>query len=346
MPSFRALLPALLGAVSCLAQVPQAPPRLSQTGLYGKSGALAPGVRPFAPQYPLWSDGATKARWILLPKGATIDASEEDAWRFPVGTRVWKEFAFGGRKVETRLMWRATDKDWVFASYHWNAAQTEADLVPAKGQPEVVEIAPGKRHSIPSVVDCKACHDNAGTELLGFTALQLSPDRDPGALHGEPLAPGMVTLEHLVAEGRLRGARKDLLTRPPRLPGDAQVRPLLGYLAANCGTCHRGDAPLPYLSLDLRPTAKAGDVGLRTTVGQRGQYLIPGEAAEGSLLIAPGDPALSSLVHRMASRNPEVQMPPLGTLIPDEAALARLRAWIRTLHPLPAPAPSTPSSTR
>ena len=37
---------------------------------------------------------------------------------------------------------------------------------------------------------------------LGFTALQLSTDRDPGAIHGEPLRPGMLTTKVLVEEGQ------------------------------------------------------------------------------------------------------------------------------------------------
>lgn len=335
---------ALLGLVR--QEPPKAPARLSQTGLYDGAGRVAAGNLAYAPQYPLWSDGAAKSRWIRLPEGTRIDAANEDAWRFPVGTKVWKEFAFGGRKVETRLIWRASEKDWVYASYRWNEAQTDAELVPVKGLADVAEIAPGKRHSIPSVSDCKACHDNAGTELLGFTALQLSPDRDPDAIHAEPLAPGMVTLDHLMARGLLQGARKDLATRPPRLPGDAGLRPLLGYFAANCGTCHRADAPLPDLGLDLHPTHAAPEVAIRTSVGQQGQFTIPGEGKEGSLLVAPGMPQRSSLFFRMASRDPDLQMPPLGTVIADEAALARVKAWIESLRaaapsPSHAPSPST-----
>src|SRR5512137_3035620 len=79
------------------------PPRLADTGLYSDPATLTVDPRnlPFSPQYPLWSDGAAKRRWIRLPPGATIDASDPDEWDFPVGTRVWKEFTFG-RKVETR----------------------------------------------------------------------------------------------------------------------------------------------------------------------------------------------------------------------------------------------------
>jgi hypothetical protein len=36
------------------------------------------------------------------------------------------------------------------------------------------------------------------------------------------------------------------------------------------------------------------------------------------------------LLLRMQSRNPQVQMPPLGTRIPDTHALELIERWIRT----------------
>ena len=46
------------------------PERLSETGLYvaGQPGVVAPGNRPFSPQYPLWTDGAAKARCVVPPQ--------------------------------------------------------------------------------------------------------------------------------------------------------------------------------------------------------------------------------------------------------------------------------------
>ena len=100
-----AILAAAVGLRSQAA--PALPERLSDTGLY-RPGTLEvdPRSRPFSAQYPLWTDGARKARWIALPPGGRIDAADVDAWIFPIGTRLWKEFAFGGRKVETRMLWR------------------------------------------------------------------------------------------------------------------------------------------------------------------------------------------------------------------------------------------------
>src|SRR5215831_8503230 len=48
------------------------PQHLTETGLYAPdhSDTVASSVRPFRPQYPLWSDGLTKRRWISLPPGS------------------------------------------------------------------------------------------------------------------------------------------------------------------------------------------------------------------------------------------------------------------------------------
>ena len=280
-----------LAAAVSASHIPSAPPRLlSETGLYAGRGtnAIDPRNRPFSPQYPLWSDGAEKSRWVRLPEGATIDVRDVDQWEFPAGTRFWKEFRFGGRKVETRFLRKNGDGSWTFASYAWNEAQTDAILAPEDGLPNVAEIAPGKFHSIPAVIDCRACHEPAApvvsgftrigdaasrTEILGFSALQLSSDRDPGAPHAEPLVDDMVTLATLQDEGLFDPARPEFVTAPPRIPApDARTRSVLGYLSTNCGSCHNDDSTIANLGLLLKAKAKAvashhWDKEAGTTVG-------------------------------------------------------------------------------
>jgi hypothetical protein len=57
------------------------PQHLTGTGLNAADdpSTVAPGVRQFLPQYPLWSDGLTKRRWVSMPEGASIDATS--SWR-------------------------------------------------------------------------------------------------------------------------------------------------------------------------------------------------------------------------------------------------------------------------
>ena len=125
-PAAAALL--LLAALESPGQPqPSWPPaRLRDTGLYSDWAArtIASDKLPFSPQYALWSDGAVKSRWMYIPPGMFIDASNPDVWRFPVGSRFWKEFRFG-RRAETRFI-EHTRTGWRFASYAWN--EDESDI--------------------------------------------------------------------------------------------------------------------------------------------------------------------------------------------------------------------------
>jgi hypothetical protein len=311
------------------------PERLSATGLYADPEVLAVdrANRPFAPQYPLWSDGAVKRRWVRLPEGAAIDTRDLNHWDFPVGTRFWKEFEFGGRKVETRMLVKTAADRWEFASYAWTEDQRDAMLAPAEGIVAVAEVASGKWHSIPSREECRACHDSGRTEILGFTALQLSTDRDPLAPHGEALAPDMVTLQTLVDEARLAPPRPELLAAPPRIAArDARERAVLGYLSTNCGSCHNPKSSIASLGLFLqhtadRPPSCAPDA-ITTTVGQPGHWVVPTAPEGASQLVHAGRPELSAVLHRAKSRRPSSQMPPIGTVVADREALELVSAWI------------------
>jgi hypothetical protein len=313
------------------------PALLSETGIHmvqGSAESKVQGSRTFSPQYPLWSDGAAKRRWVHLPEGATIDVSDPERWEFPEGTKFWKEFAVGGRKVETRFLWKH-DGEWRFATYAWNDAQTDATLVPENGLLTNVEVAPGKRHRIPGSIECRACHVTDRVEILGFTALQLSTLRDPDALHAEPLTAEMITLRTLHEEGRLSPARPDWLSTPPRIAApDRTTRTVLGYLSTNCGTCHNSLSDLASLDLDLKATTSRPvapcPTSLKTTLERPGRWEIASAAPGTSRRLAPSRPELSTLLARMKSRRPTSQMPPLGTVVVDDAAVALLTTWIES----------------
>jgi cytochrome c553 len=335
---------ALLGATTSEtgAKVPVAPRLLSQTGLYADAAALRidDRNRPFSPQYPLWSDGATKRRWVRLPAGSPINVADPGKWELPIGTKFWKEFSFNGRRTETRLLWQTAKDKWVFASYAWNDAQTDAVLASDAGMPDVAEVADGKRHSIPSVSECRSCHDSGRTEILGFNALQLSTDRDPNALHGEPLSSEMVTLRTLVDEQLMTPEGAELVAAPPRIAASSpQARTALGYLSTNCGSCHNRDSSIATLGLILKdPIAERGggpstpratecSAAIATTLDRRGHWVVP-EAPEASRMINPGHPESSAIIRRVKSRRPISQMPPIGTVLADRAAIDLLTSWV------------------
>jgi hypothetical protein len=343
-------------------ELAELPARLAATGLYSgeapaAGSAVAEGVAAFAPQYPLWSDGADKQRWLSIPPGSAIDAAQPDAWQFPPGTRLWKQFALGGRPVETRYIERLADGRWRFAAYVWNASGTEALLAPARGAAVLHQDAPNGRYRVPSRGDCIACHAGAAVPVLGVSALQLSSDRDPLAAHGRPRRASELDLRALVERGWLRGLPARLLDSPPRIAAATPVeRAALGYLHANCSHCHHGGDGRVPVRLNLAQSAHDSAGGRRAVL----QSLLDAPSRwrahtgiDEPRIVQPGDASGSVLAQRMASREPRIQMPPLGTEITDPEGLALVARWIAgtaaasaaTTAPPTTPSPTTDTTT-
>lgn len=312
------------------------PEHLSATGLYRADGSVDPRNRPFAPQYPLWTDGATKRRWVRLPEGGHIDVRDPDGWRFPAGTTFWKEFAWRGRPVETRVIRIRANGSPVYATYAWNAEGTDAVRASSDGIARAYEISRGRWHTIPAASDCRNCHESGPSHILGFSAMQLSDDRDPLAPHAEPLTTASMTLRTLVDEDRLRPAQPSLTGHAPRIRARNDIeRAALGYLSTNCGTCHNLRGPLGRLGFSLRHdfagVGRLHEPAIETAVGHAGRFAVPGDTA-GSRLIEPGLPNASAIIHRMLSRRPATQMPPIGSSIVDSAGAELVRRWIAQLR--------------
>src|SRR5690606_398959 len=167
------------------------PTTLSATGLFEDTAALRPSSRllPYEVNVELWSDGATKRRWLVLPEGGKIELSVEGAWGFPVGTVVVKHFELPDVKgharpvrLETREMVHERT-GWAGYTYRWNEAQTDAELVTTP-QRQVYEIErDGSTHTqswyFPSGSDCLRCHTPGYGPILGLRTRQLA--RSKGA---------------------------------------------------------------------------------------------------------------------------------------------------------------------
>lgn len=330
------LMLALSGADAARAAGAGKPPHtLRETGLYANVDVLEVDSQhlAFSPQYPLWTDGAAKKRWISLPPGTAIDGSDPDAWVFPVGTRLWKEFSFDGKRVETRYLERQADGQWLYAAYAWTADGREARLVSENGRPGAYQLAGGRSHDIPGVSDCRACHQGSRSQVLGFSALQLSSDKDSGALHAELRPVAAVDLDRLIEKGLLVGVPDSpQATRPRIAAASATERAALGYLHGNCGHCHNDRGSLQNIGLFLR-AAPAADVqpAIVSTVGEPIKKPAPGQSPEAMLRIKPGAPDQSGLMQRMGSRYSALQMPPLGTELVDKEAVETMRRWITEL---------------
>lgn len=301
-------------------------------GLYADDDCeqVASGLMAYEPKYWLWSDGLDKERYLFLPAGAAIDTSNPDLWEFPVGTRVYKNFVENGKRLETRLIERTAatgdDDGWVFRTFRWNHAQNEATEV-FDGQADVL----GTTHNIPSIQDCRNCHNtNAQDALLSVGAIQLNHSL-PGA-----------TLASLTAAGRIS---MPISADDATIPGNATTQNALGYMHANCGNCHRpggtaGGSSLPQLwvgvGIDdvLDTPAYVSTVDICTT----------GWPTQGIKIkrVNPMSPGLSAIWQRMGERDMEPpifidvdQMPPLATEVVDTNGRNVIAAWINSLADTP-----------
>jgi hypothetical protein len=152
------------------------------------------------------------------------------------------------------------------------------------------------------------------------------------APNAEPPRDGDVTLATLAQRGLLLGLPRVLLDRPPRIAAETpRGRAAMGYLHANCSMCHDSVGPLRSVGVSLRHAldarAQAAEPAA-AAIGAPSRHRLPGAAAPEGVWIEPGRAGASAVVQRMASRNPVVQMPPLGTRLVDGEAVALLRGWI------------------
>lgn len=182
----------------------QFPRRLSESGLFRSVAKreVEPGVIPYSVNSPLWSDGANKERFFVLPPTMIDDREEVPAkinfgsggWSFPDRTVLIKSFALdlkegdasSRRWIETRFLTKQQG-EWVGYSYEWNDAQTDAVLVDKAGHDREFDIATDdgirrQKWHYPSRTECMVCHSRAANFALGLTTPQMNRDHDYG--HG------------------------------------------------------------------------------------------------------------------------------------------------------------------
>jgi hypothetical protein len=311
---------------------PLRPAKLSGTGLCtnAECTTFSADVFEYVPKFELWADSATKRRWIYLPPGQTIDTSDMDYWKFPVGTKIWKEFTRGGTRVETRYIVKIAPNDeefgsWHYVSYQWNTAQNDTTLVDVGG----VQNANGTEHDIPSRQNCRDCHEELKSKVLGFGAIMLDFNSTK------------LDLEDLVAMGKL--------STPPTsgaagarfpLPGNATVQTALGYMHANCGHCHNPTSNnFFHTPTDMRMRiATLGNVATTpayttlvdkvTTLG--GMY-VHDDGMIYTQLVDGGNANNSILIKRLTSTNAMKHMPQRGSEMVDGTGMTALAAWINAL---------------
>ena len=310
----------------------------------------AGGLIPYDVASPLWSDGAAKERFLALPDGQRIrvkDCSrnpqacapaamggtpqDDGHWELPVGSVLVKTFSIGGRRIETRLLVRWNELTWKGYSYEWNAAETEAELVPDMQGGLFKPVANGSGTQIwhfPSRAQCLQCHTIAAGISLGPTTAQLNRDfKYPSGVTSNQVA----TWEHI---GLFEEApsRPHLAALPTPTAGQPGLVPRVrSYLHANCANCHRPEGSLE--GLDLRFETPFERTGLCNAAPEKGTL-----GVEGALRLIPGDPGRSLMSLRMHTTQ-DGRMPQIGTSVVDVDGAALVDEWIRSMQACPQSAP-------
>ena len=304
------------------------PDRLSQTGLFSSLAPLTPsaGLVPYDVNAPLWSDGATKRRWIALPDDRAIGFAETGAWTFPLGTVIVKHFDLSTApgvvaSVETRVLVHER-RGWRGYSYRWNEAGTEANLIDDAETREFTIQEPGgprlQTWTYPSRDDCLRCHTAAAGFVLGVRTVQLNRAFDYGAASDNQLR----TWEHIgMFDGPVPApSQLSALAMPAdtSAPLDDRAR---AYLDSNCSSCH----------LPAGPTAVNMD--LRWSVAESAMELFGVVPSDGSLGLlnerraVAGVKESSTLWERMRLRDDKA-MPPLGSHVLDAFGVDLIGDWI------------------
>ncbi len=328
MRIFCLLLLAFIGLVSADADYKE---NLSDYGFFKgtlKEQIPSDGVVLYTLNSPLFSDYASKLRFVKLPAGQSVSYNPDSVLQFPVGTAIVKTFYYpidernpkkGRRLMETRVLLHEA-KGWVALPYIWNKEQTDAILEVAGGSDQVSWIdGSGKKQSfeyqVPNMNQCKGCHERSGEMTpIGPSVRQLNDGHQ---------------LQNWSTTGLLKGLPKDHI---PALVNYSDASASLddrvkAYLDINCAHCHNPTGPARssglYLTWDSKDRTAYGFFKAPVAAGRGSGNL--------SYDIVPGKPEQSILHYRMASRDPGVMMPELGRQLTHHEGVELVRSWIASL---------------
>ena len=292
----------------------------------------------YEPASSLFTDYASKKRFIWMPNGVTgTYTSDDKIFNLPIGTVLIKTFYYTTiqpgnvtKLIETRLMVRKSD-GWKFYEYIWNDNQTDADLVTGadflNGSSKVITFKKPNNETItidyriPSDAECFACHKiNEIATPIGVKPQNINFNYN--------YADGsMNQLQKLVNQGYLNSFPSTIAStvdyKDTTKSLDLRVR---SYIDANCAHCHQDDARCFYrpIRLPFRQTSDNTNFGICVTADEElGPTL--------QKIITPGNFTKSVLHFRMNTNDESIKMPMFGRTIIHEEGVALIEQWISSL---------------
>lgn len=286
-------------------------------------------VVPYDLNTTLFTDYATKHRFVWMPPGQAAVYKTDDTFEFPKGTILVKTFSYpdGSRErlIETRLLVNA-NAGWTPLPYVWNVEQTDATLDVNADPVDVNWKGQTIHYAIPNSNQCKECHDqNKITGPIGPKARHLNRDLDYSDGRSNQLA-------YWSKIGYLKGGpepsqapRQAVWNDPSSGTLEARAR---AYMEVNCAHCHSLNGAASNTGLYL--------TDLQTDPMRIGFCKTPvatGKASADMLFDAVrGHPEVSIIVHRMASDEPKIMMPEIGKTVVDKEGVELIRQWLASLQ--------------
>ena len=342
-------------------------PNLSDYNLFADPGDPTAnpnsGGVPYDLSTALFSDYATKYRFIFVPEGEQVQYSENEAFGFPLGTVIVKTFAMPENTafrdgdetlLETRLL-ILREEGWKARPYYWSSERDAELAVAGKTLVNTTTNHNGAdlsfTYQVPSVTQCTACHQvlplvNPGPERqpvflpIGPKARYLNKDydydgtienqlthwRDLGILAGLPAVPELIPQAPVFND----------LTDVSALNSVELMESAKAYLDINCAHCHRAGLELPD-----NYGGAAGGTGLNVEYqriygdnpAKFGACKEPVAGGHEDYVydLVPQDSEDSYLLFRMETNEERQRMPELGRAIVHEEGAALIRAWINSL---------------
>lgn len=331
---------------------------LSQTGVFSDTPAMIPagGLIPYQPNVALFSDNATKIRYMGVPyDGGVITPDQQisfaptGTWTFPGGTVFVKTFelqtnstnAASLMRLETRLLVQDSNGGVYGVTYKWRPDNSDADLLTASSNQTVFVTTPAGIQTntwyYPSPADCLTCHTKVANYVLGVNTRQLN------ALMNYPSSG--------VSDNELRTLNRLGLLNPAfdesaitnfeamsaltNLTASLQER-ARSYLDANCAQCHQPGGTGPTFDARYETPLASQHITNYPALFSLGN--------DNECIVHDNDIWRSALYARMnivdeTNATGSIQMPPLARLEIDTNAIAVIGAWIGTLPGAPTLAP-------
>lgn len=295
-------------------------------------------VLPYEPASSLFTDYASKKRFIWMPKGVKANyVADNKILDFPVGTVLIKTFYYTTiqpgnltKLIETRLMIHKND-GWKFYEYLWNEAQTDALLISGEdftsGSFKTITFTKPNNETvttdyrIPSDGECFACHkiNETGTPI-GLKPQNLN--------HAITFSDGNKNqLQKLVNQGYLTSYPLNIVStvdyRDTSKSLDLRLR---SYLDANCAHCHQDQARCFYrpIRLPFDKTILDNNIGICVAADEELSPTL-------QKIIAPGNPSKSIMHYRISTNEESKRMPLLGRTIIHDEGVALLEQYIESL---------------